>query len=430
MNRFDTLVIGAGPTGLAVAYGLQGRTLVLEQEAEPGGLCRSIHRDGGVFDVGGHSFHTPFTEVHDLVEELTGGVFSQQRKAHVWTHGVLIPYPFQRFFHSIPDADVVEACREGMRSAHGSEDAENLATYLLGKFGRGVAEHFLLPYNRKLWARDPETMSCEWVRERVAGAETERKGAGSDSERQPLQHDTVVAYPKQGGFGEIFRALSLRVPKLECSAKVVRIDPVARRVTLSDGRRIGWSQLVSTAPLPLLCAMVNGIPASIREEVERLTHVSQWVELLLVGRRLHTDVQRIYVADPDVPPHKIALNHNSSDWLRKRSCHAITAEVSLSADKPVDVDAIGKSTVAMLCKCGILESASDVVWQGHVEVEHAYPVYTSERAGTVRRAAEWLEQRGIHTVGRFGRWEYINSDQCIRDGLALAKRLQAEVAAP
>ena len=29
MDRFDTVVIGAGPTGLAVAYELQGRTLAL-----------------------------------------------------------------------------------------------------------------------------------------------------------------------------------------------------------------------------------------------------------------------------------------------------------------------------------------------------------------------------------------------------------------
>jgi UDP-galactopyranose mutase len=367
--------------------------------------------------------------VHDLVKGLAGGLFSQQREARVWTHGVLIPYPFQRFFHSIPDADVVKACREGMRSAAGSEDAVDLASYLLGKFGSGIAKHFLLPYNRKLWARDPETMSCEWVRERVAGSDTETKSTGSDGGRRPLRHDTVVGYPKEGGFGAIFRALSRRIPKLECSAEVVRVDPATRCVVLGDGRRFGWGTLVSTAPLPLLCRMVTGIPVGITEDVERLAHVSQWVQLLLVGRRLDTHVQRIYLADPSVLPHKIALNHNSSDWLRKRPCHAITAEVSLSTDKPVDVDAIGKSTVAMLCECGILESPSDVVWQGHVEVEHAYPIYTLGRSETVRRAAQWLEQRGIHTVGRFGRWEYLNSDQCIRDGLALARRLGAQAAA-
>jgi hypothetical protein len=29
---------------------------------------------------------------------------------------------------------------------------------------------------------------------------------------------------------------------------------------------------------------------------------------------------------------------------------------------------------------------------------------------------EWLEPLGIHTIGRFGGWDYVNSDACIRHG--------------
>ena len=59
MARVKGLVVGGGPSGLALAYGLGGDTLVLEKEATVGGLCRSIYHDGGVFDIGGHSFDTP-----------------------------------------------------------------------------------------------------------------------------------------------------------------------------------------------------------------------------------------------------------------------------------------------------------------------------------------------------------------------------------
>ena len=70
MKHIHTLIIGAGPSGLALAYGLQGDTLVLERESGVGGLCRSINHGGGVFDVGGHSFHTPHPEVYELVQKL------------------------------------------------------------------------------------------------------------------------------------------------------------------------------------------------------------------------------------------------------------------------------------------------------------------------------------------------------------------------
>ena len=36
----------------------------------------------------------------------------------------------------------------------------------------------------------------------------------------------------------------------------------------------------------------------------------------------------------------------------------------------------------------------------------------------------WLAERGIFTIGRFGEWAYINSDESLHRGLALGKRLR------
>ena len=54
------LILGAGPSGLAVANKLkqEGITdfLVLEREETAGGLCRSVNIDGAPFDIGGGHF--------------------------------------------------------------------------------------------------------------------------------------------------------------------------------------------------------------------------------------------------------------------------------------------------------------------------------------------------------------------------------------
>ena len=94
VRHVQALVIGGGPSGLALAYGLQGDTLVLERESGVGGLCRTIHQDGGVFDFGGHSFHTPHSEVRELLENCLGVRFHYQRRdARVYANGRLIPTP-------------------------------------------------------------------------------------------------------------------------------------------------------------------------------------------------------------------------------------------------------------------------------------------------------------------------------------------------
>ena len=426
MRAVQALVVGGGPSGLAVAYSLQGNTLVLEKEATVGGLCRSIHHAGGVFDIGGHSFHTPHPKVCELVQNLLDGrLYTQRRDARVYTHGTLIPYPFQEFFDRIPNPDVVRACQEGLRSANdNAAEAENFEDHIICKFGPGIAEHFMLPYNRKLWARDIKQISCEWTSQRVAAAKGESERFDTTGgKRKPLQSDSRVGYHEKGGYEEIYKSFMPHLPALELNSPVVHIDPQARVATTEGGRQYRWEFLISTIPLPILVRIVQGTPDEIKALADQLGYMSLRVELLLVGRRLETPLQRIYVADPDIPPHKIALNHNSSAYLRAQPCHAIMAEVSLSSEKPVAVNEIAPRTIAFLCELGILRSLEDIVWRGHVDVKYAYPVYTHQRPALVQGIKDWLAQYHIYTLGRFGDWEYINSDECVMKGLTLGHEL-------
>ena len=50
----------------------------------------------------------------------------------------------------------------------GWQDAANFDEYLDRRFGRGITELFMRPYNRKLWGADLTRLDTEWVAERVA----------------------------------------------------------------------------------------------------------------------------------------------------------------------------------------------------------------------------------------------------------------------
>jgi UDP-galactopyranose mutase len=429
MEETAALIVGGGPAGLAVAHQLGSNAIVLEKEPEVGGLCRSIVRDGGVFDIGGHSFHTPHPDVFDLVDSvLDGGLYRQARDARVYSHGTLLPYPFQQHFDRIPDPDVVRECEEGLRAASGDPaDAADFEEYILRKFGRGIARHFMLPYNRKLWARDITRISCEWTSERVAGAKGSSERFEEDGgKRKPLQAGTLVGYPQQGGFEEIFQSLARQVADVRVGREVTLIDPKRRTAGASSREEFKWDFLVSTMPIPLLVRTIEGVPAEIVEAADLLEYMSLRVELILVGRRLETEIQRIYVAESDVPPHKIAMNHNSSDSLRQRDVHAIMAEVSISPEKPVDRDQIAPLTIDFLIDMGVLESRADVSWTGHIDVKYAYPVYTHARPMLLETVRSWLSAHDIYTVGRFGGWEYINSDRCLKHGLDLGETLKRQ----
>ncbi len=90
-----TLVLGAGPAGLAAAERLHGEVTVFEREHEIGGLCRSFEVGGCTFDYGGHAFFSSDDEVREfVVSSCAPGVHEQPRNAWVSSHGTLVPYPF------------------------------------------------------------------------------------------------------------------------------------------------------------------------------------------------------------------------------------------------------------------------------------------------------------------------------------------------
>ena len=72
---------------------------------------------------------------------------------------------------------------------------------------------------------------------------------------------------------------------------------------------------------------------TVKALTEELEYMSLKCILVAIDHPVDTDIQRIYSADNDIPAHKTAINHNSSDWLRNRKQHGIKGEVSYSPFK-------------------------------------------------------------------------------------------------
>jgi hypothetical protein len=204
----------------------------------------------------------------------------------------------------------------------------------------------------------------------------------------------------------------------------MEIDPDLRLARTADGRAWPWRRLVSTIPLPHLLRMTNGCPAELAADADRLEFVSLKVLMIRLATGVTDEPQRVYVADPAVPPHKVAFNHTSSPSLRARPSQAVMAEIAYSSEKPLAPDAeLEAATIDWLVDARLIASRADVAEIRFVDVPHAYPAPTPERAAIVERARSWLGGRDISTIGRFGAWEYVNSDACLQQGLGLAMRL-------
>jgi len=429
MQQAETVIIGAGPTGLSAAYHLEGSKVVLESTNCVGGLCRSFKMKDVVFDIGGHSFHTQHDEIRSLIcEELGVDLHFQKRVAEILFKGSRVPYPWQRFFHLVEDRKVVEDCHAGLQRREHRGEPMNLQDLILAKYGDGIARHFLFPYNKKLWLRDLHEISCAWTSERIAGlADESTGGTMHTARRKPLDENSMVGYPAKGGFEEIFKNMAARVGRVEFDQHVCFIDHQMKVLMTRRGNMVKWERIVSTIAIPELVGMLKHAPGDIVRLARELPYVSLQVDFFVTSEPLDGVPQRLYCADSEMPAHKIAFNSLSSENERKKPYHSIIAETS--------VDDLSESCcrdrtdriLRGLCDAGSIKGQSQILTHRYELVKYAYPVQSHQAACIMDVLSHYLECQGIYSVGRFGNWEYVNSDECILMGAELARRLDSRV---
>lgn len=427
-EHVPVVVLGAGAAGIAAALALGETSILIDQRSSVGGLAGTLERSGAIFDLGGHSFHTPHPAVRNLVFGSLE-MFEQKREARCSVGDSLIAYPFQKHFRQLKDPLVVSDCERGLREADGGDGALNYESYLTRRFGLGIASHFLLPYNRKLWCGDLSRLSVEWARERVAAPEgipeIFRERGGS---RLPLQDDTLVAYPAIGGFGEIARALAEGVHDIRLGARVAEINIRRREIVMETGSSVRWDRLVSTLPITELFRVLPEGPANLRKDAASLERLPLRLFFVVIDRPVSTPIQRIYTCDPDSPVHKIVINHNSSDSLRALPRHGISGEMASSGWPQEREPALERRFVGHLRKLGLVRPDDRLVEISSLAVPYGYPVPTRDREGIISRLKGWLEGVGITTVGRFAEWAYINSDEAMHRGWVTGSALREAVA--
>src|ERR1700759_5301152 len=111
----DVVIIGAGPAGLTAAYQLSQtgrRSTVIEADDTVGGISRTVERDGGRFDIGGHRFFTKVKPVEELWHEILpdNDFMMGPRKSRIYYRGKFYDYPIKAS-NALGNLGLVEAVR-------------------------------------------------------------------------------------------------------------------------------------------------------------------------------------------------------------------------------------------------------------------------------------------------------------------------------
>jgi protoporphyrinogen oxidase len=433
MNR--VAILGGGLTGLSAAYHLRDGYEMFEQESEAGGLCRTMPRDGFLFDYTGHLLHLRQDYTKQLLQQLLPDHYHLlTRKAFIYTHGRYIPYPFQANIASLPP-EVIKDCMLGffntLLDAQRHEQRDSSVPYsfqqwVLETFGTGIASHFMLPYNQKLWKISLDEMSADWVAGFVPKPTLEEFLNGALGIQNPdFGYNPTFFYPKTGGADQLPNAFlaHLQPERVHYRKKAVEIDVEGRTIRFADGSTYHYETLIATMPLKYLAAMIRNVPAQVARAAEQLRYISVYDVNIGVNRPNISDKHWLYFPEPEFIFYRVGFPSNFSASVAPAGYSSMYVEVSVFPEEEIDEQILVDRISEGLQHCGVLKAADEIVVCDVVRIECAYVLYDLNRAQALQTILPYLQQQHIYAIGRYGSWVYSAMEDAILAGKQIAETI-------
>ncbi len=436
MDKKNILIAGAGLGGLSVAWHLQrlgASYRLFEKEKEPGGLCRSRAHKGYVFDQGGHVLHFKDPRTLAFVRDLLGKDLKRHtRRALFFAFGKYGLYPFQAHLGGMPP-DVIRECLDGAQEAHqknGSRreypKARHFRSWVLDRFGEGIARHFLIPYNMKFWRVPLEDLACAWAEEVIPVPSFAKIRAGARCQRTGRWgYNAVFWYPRKGGIEALPRAMAAPLKHMVTGCSFKRVDWKKKEVELASGEKERFDALVSTIPLPDLGRILKDVPGEIRACFDRL----RWNSILNYHIGLEEKTRRrchwIYFPQESMPFFRIGLPHCLSAAVAPSGKGSLSVEIAYQPGGRPEGGTLLKKTLDGLLCAGLIAAGNRVRVLGSADIAYGYPIYDHHCARSRQEILRFLNARGIFSVGRYGGWKYMSMEDVMLEGRSIAVRLAA-----
>ena len=416
MSNTNTIILGGGLSGLSAAYYLGDQCMVLESEEIPGGLCRSFNQDGFIYDIGGHIL---FSKDKPLLGEITGwlgeNVDRKRRNNQIRYKDRFVKYPFENGLSSLDVQDVYECLISFLNRP--DLIPENLEEWCSARFGGGIAEKYLIPYNRKIWKRDLKELSLLWV-DRIPDPSREdiiKSALGIPTEG--YTHQLNFCYPKHGGIEALINSLLDRLENVQTGFRVKKITRKTAEWEISDGKRsIAGKRIISTIPIFDLIDSLENVPGEVLAALRKLQYNSVIIVMIGVNHEGLKGRTALYIPDPDILAHRVCYLKEFSSWNAPEGRSHLIAEITVPPGDPMlewkDSELVDRVVADLKEICGF--SKDDIIVSEVKRMEYAYVVYDLEYEKNTKIIYDYLDNLGIHYAGRFGSFKYINMDACVK----------------
>lgn len=454
------VILGGGITGLTAAWELSKHSespiLLVEKNADAGGLAGSLRRRDRVLDFGSHRIHEQYDpEVFAIIKELLGDdLLKRPRRGKIRIHGKFLDYPPSviQILTSFGFArgarlswDFLTSRRHSLLPPSltgGPQLQTSFEAYATRAVGKSLYESFYKPYALKLWGVAPEGLSFEPAVSRVKKfelravlKEVKKKVTGNSNGHS-------FYYPARG-FGQIAGKIQERfvenggqilfessVEKLELKDDC-EIEAITVRAAGGEALRVPAKLFISTAPIDvmhrLLCRASNG-----RESPALgLSWRSLRILYLFTPDKLPSEHETYYFPEPDVIFGRVSEPAKYSPFLNQAAgLSALVVEIPCTFEDEIwnmEDKALAELCIGDLRRLKILSThpAGTSEYFSH-KIKNLYPVYALGWKENLEKALDRFNLiKNLYLVGRPALFLHCNVDHCMAMALKLARFLSA-----
>lgn len=433
-----TIILGAGLAGLSTAFHLKDDYQIFEKESEVGGVARSVTVDGFTFDYTGHLLHMRDQYTKDLVARLLPDAFdSHARRAYIYSNGTYTEYPFQANTYGLPKevvkecvAGFVETCLQQPSNGNGNHKPEfrSFEDWVYETFGSGIAKHFMLPYNQKLWRVPLSEVTADWVSWSVPRPTLDEilNGALGINNRA-FGYNPSFLYPKRGGIRQLADSLAAHVKNLHLNRSAVEVSLREKTVRFDDGEVYSYDSLVSTIPLPQLLRIIGDLPDEVRRAGQSLRYISVYDVNLGVGRAGISDKHWLYFPEPEFIFYRAGFPMNYAPETVPEGCSSMYVEVSHLPGESIPEERLLAEVRSGLIRSGVLREDDEILVSNVIDIRCAYVIHDRARQEALKVIHPYLQSENIHAIGRYGNWEYSSMESAILYGRDMAEKLEKNI---
>lgn len=409
------IIIGAGVTGLTYANFTHNPYRILEADNHTGGLCNTIVQDGFVWDYSGHFFHFQDPTIAQFVSDRldASSLVRVEKHTQIRYKDRLIDFPFQKNIHQLPQEEFID-CLYDLFTI-GDINQQTFKDMLYAKFGKSIAEKFLIPYNTKLYATDLNNLDANAMGRFFPYADKEdiirnfRKSANDSYNGSFLYH--------KGGAIQYVRALERDIPKSKIclNEKVERID-LQNHSIQTNVRILTYDNLISTIPLVNLLDLC---------QLQYDKSTFSWNKVLVFnlgfdGAGKDRTNHWIYFPENKYCFYRVGFYSNiiQSDRM------SLYVEIGLKPNEHVNIDGTLTQVISDLKEADIVQDEHLISWHS-VVMNPAYVHISRKGIEEVNKVKDELATKDVYSIGRYGSWNYSSIEDNMKEAIGLAKLTKA-----